>query len=80
MKEAIEHLEKLALQQQKKLQNVAASLGFYLTDDDLLQPNDYPQLESNTHFRYEEGVKEGILTAMASLRALDQEMTQEMTH
>ncbi|MFS8563325.1 MAG: hypothetical protein LVR00_02945 [Rhabdochlamydiaceae bacterium] len=34
-----------------------------ITEDDLLQPNDFPLLEANPHFRYEEGVLEGLLTA-----------------
>lgn len=35
----------------------------YLTGDDLLQPNDFPQLEGDPLFRYEEGILEGLLTA-----------------
>lgn len=34
-----------------------------ITLDDLLQPNDFNELEHNPHFRYEEGVLEGLLTA-----------------
>jgi hypothetical protein len=73
MKEAVKHLERLALEQQERLRKIARSLGYDLTDDDLLQPNDYPVLENSVDFRYEEGVKEGILTAIATLRALEQE-------
>lgn len=40
-----------------------------LTSDDVLQPNDFPQLENDPHFRYEEGVLSGILMAEAALRA-----------
>lgn len=40
-----------------------------LTQEDLLQPNDYPELEENPHFRYEEGVLSGIMTVRAALRA-----------
>jgi len=40
-----------------------------LTADDLLQPNDYLELETNPEFRYEEGVLEGLLTARMALLA-----------
>ena len=40
-----------------------------LTTDDMLQPNDFPQLENHPHFRYEEGVLEGIRTVLTALRA-----------
>lgn len=49
--------------QQKKLFNFAKGLIPNITADDLLQPNDFPELEQNPLFRYEEGVLEGLLTA-----------------
>ncbi len=41
-----------------------------LTAEDVLQPNDYPELENNPHFRYEEGVLEGVQTVRAALQSL----------
>lgn len=41
-----------------------------LTTDDLLQPNDYPELEYHPHFRYEEGLLAGIQTVQMALWAL----------
>lgn len=41
-----------------------------LTYEDLLQPNDYVELEENPHFRYEEGILAGIQTAKAALQAI----------
>lgn len=41
-----------------------------LTPEDVLQPNDYPSLENNPHFRYEEGVLHGIQTLQMALQAL----------
>jgi hypothetical protein len=35
----------------------------HLTEDDLLQPNDFPELETHPAFRYEEGVLEGLMAA-----------------
>ena len=57
--------------QQSKILNLARRIIPHLTEDDVLQPNDFPQLEMNPHFRYEEGVLEGLLTArMAYLSQL----------
>jgi len=41
-----------------------------LTSDDILQPNDFPELEFNPDFRYEEGMLGGIQTAQMALQAL----------
>lgn len=49
--------------QRTKLLVLAQRIIPHITDDDLLQPNDFPKLEQNPLFRYEEGVLEGILTA-----------------
>lgn len=45
----------------------------HLTPEDLLQPNDYQELEFNPHFRYEEGVLAGIQTVQMALWALRKE-------
>lgn len=42
-----------------------------LTADDILQPNDFPELENNPHFRYEEGVLAGMLSIQMALRSHD---------
>jgi hypothetical protein len=56
--------------QRKKLLHFAQEIIPHLTMDDLLQPNDFPKLEHNPLFRYEEGILEGLLTArMAYLAA-----------
>lgn len=66
--------DELAAQQRKRLGDFARKMIPYLTEDDLLQPNDFPELENHPFFRYEEGVLEGILTArMAYLAQKNQE-------
>lgn len=42
----------------------------HLTADDLLQPNDYQELEFNPYFRYEEGVLSGVQTVQMALWAM----------
>lgn len=49
--------------QKQKLRRCAGSIVAHLTEDDLLQPNDFPELERNPYFRYEEGVLEGLMAA-----------------
>jgi hypothetical protein len=63
--------EELVAGQRKKLMVCARRIISYITEDDLLQPNDFPELENNPLFRYEEGVLEGLLTAQMALRAED---------
>lgn len=40
-----------------------------ITEEDLLQPNDFPMLENHPNFRYEEGVLAGLMTAQMAFRA-----------
>lgn len=61
--------DELVKGQQERMLKMAREFVPYITPDDLLQPNDFPCLENNPLFRYEEGVLEGLLTArMALLR------------
>jgi hypothetical protein len=48
-----------------------------LTPEDMLQPNDYVELENNPHFRYEEGVLAGMQTIQMALRALEKEAVKK---
>jgi hypothetical protein len=72
----IELLDQLIIQQGRKLVDCAGEIMPHLTEDDLLQPNDFPELENHPYFRYEEGVLSGLQTARMALLALaaDQEL------
>lgn len=59
--ELIEHQKKVLLKTAKRIVP-------HVTEDDLLQPNDFPELEFHPHFRYEEGILAGL--QMAKTRAL----------
>lgn len=61
--------EELIEQQQKKVLRLAQEIIPNITGDDVLQPNDYPQLENNPYFRYEEGVLEGLQVARMAFLA-----------
>jgi hypothetical protein len=54
----------------RELLGVGTKIIPTLTSDDLLQPNDYPELENNPEFRYEEGVVSGLQSAKIALKAL----------
>lgn len=56
--------------QKKRLLLCAQRIVPGIIEDDLLQPNDFPSLELHPHFRYEEGVLEGLLTARMAYLSL----------
>lgn len=62
-------LEELINSQKKELLKCGRHFVPTLTPEDLLQPNDYPVLEQNPHFRYEEGVLAGLLSAQIAIKS-----------
>lgn len=54
--------------QRNKLMDLGRRLVPTLTSEDLLQPNDYPELEQHPLFRYEEGILEGMQSCWVALR------------
>jgi hypothetical protein len=69
-KELLEVLEEMILQQKGKLLECGSAFIPNLTTDDLLQPNDYQELEQNPHFRYEEGILAGLQMAQTALQTV----------
>ena len=59
--------------QEKKLLSYAASIIPNITTDDILQPNDYPELENHPFFRYEEGLLKGLYSAKMAVLAQQKE-------
>lgn len=55
--------------QEKKLLDYASEIIPNVTSDDILQPNDYDELENHPVFRYEEGVLKGIQAAKMAVLA-----------
>jgi hypothetical protein len=62
-------LNQLIEQQKAKLLESGRRIVPNLTSDDILQPNDFPELEFHPHFRYEEGILDGLQVARAALAA-----------
>lgn len=65
-----ELLQELVEFHQAQLLKCGRQLIPHLTPEDLLQPNDYQELEFNPLFRYEEGTLAGIRTVQMALWAL----------
>lgn len=56
--------------QQKRLLSCGRQIVPNLTADDMLQPNDFLELEHHPVFRYEEGVLAGVQTVQMAICAL----------
>lgn len=56
--------------QHKRLLACGRQIIPHITSDDILQPNDFPELENHPVFRYEEGVLAGLQSLQIALRAL----------
>ena len=69
-----ELFDDLVMAQKKRLLELARLILPNLTADDIMQPNDFPELEGHPEFRYEEGVLEGILTARMAFLAKRKEL------
>lgn len=67
-------LKELIEKQQKDLLKCAHQIIPHVTQEDLLQPNDFIELENHPHFRYEEGLLAGLLSAQMALRAFFKEI------
>ena len=61
--------EEMISYQRGKLLQIAREILPSVVEDDLLQPFDFPELERHPDFRYEEGVLQGILTALTAWRS-----------
>jgi hypothetical protein len=64
-----EELLALIEQQRANLLKLGRQFVPTLTSEDILQPFDYPELELNPHFRYEEGILAGMQSALYALYA-----------
>ena len=67
MEPALELLKQLIDEQQRKLEACARRIRPNITAEDLLQPNDYPELELHPYFRHEEGILDGLRMAHMAL-------------
>ncbi len=70
MNEELEKLfEELIAHQRKKVFAEARRLNPNLTEDDVQQPHDFPELAENPHWNYEDGILAGYLAAQMAVRS-----------
>ena len=62
-------LEELIAYQRKRVLDGARRLNPRLTEDDILNPDDFPELMASAAWTYEEGILAGYRSAQVALRA-----------
>jgi len=62
-------LEQMIVQQRGKVLAIARSPNARLTEDDILSPQDFPELAESARFNYEDGLLAGLLSAQIAIRA-----------
>lgn len=73
MNDVLKLVQEIRILQEKKLLKLGQKWVPFLTSDDVLQPNDFPELDLNPHFRYEEGTLHGIQSVEMALQCLFKE-------
>ncbi len=61
--------EELIAQQRKRVLDEARKRNPALTEDDVQQPHDFPELATDAEWNYEDGVRAGYLAAQMAVRA-----------
>ncbi len=62
--------QELIENQRKKIFQMAKKIAPQITEEDLLQPQDFFELDQNPNFRHEEGLLEGLYTAYHAILSL----------
>jgi hypothetical protein len=62
-------LEEMVVQQRKRVLTHARRLNDRLTEDDVQQPHDFPELAGSPEWNYEDGILAGYQAAQAAVRA-----------
>jgi hypothetical protein len=63
-------IDEMIKQQNKVVLECAKRIVPWITEDDILQPNDFPELENHPHFRYEEGVLAGMKSVFIAVKTI----------
>lgn len=64
-------IDQMVDEQKKSLLNLGRKKVSSLTPEDILQPNDYLELEEDPIFRYEEGILAGLQSVQIALRSFE---------
>jgi len=61
--------DEMIAQQRDKVLRIARELNPRLTPDDVLSPQDFPELAADPRFAYEDGILAGLISAQIAVRA-----------
>lgn len=61
--------DRMIAQQRAKVLRLAREAVPHISPEDVLNPNDYPELKVHPTFEYEDGLLAGLLSAQMALRA-----------
>ena len=61
-------LEEMVNQQKEKVQKIANILNPRVTREDILNPQDFPELKFDPQFNYEDGILSGLIAAQTAIR------------
>jgi hypothetical protein len=56
-------------QQRQKVLRLAREAVPHISSEDVMNPNDYPELKAHPTFDYEDGILAGLVSAQVALRA-----------
>jgi hypothetical protein len=62
-------LNEMITHQRAKVLKLAREAVPYISPEDMLNPNDYPELKAHPRFDYEDGILAGLLSAQMAIRA-----------
>lgn len=71
-------LNQMVEEQHKKAFLFAKKIIPNIAPEEVLQPNDFPDLESHPYFRFEEGALTGLLSVQMALSALKKDLSQKL--
>lgn len=70
VRERLEALfDKMITHQRSKVLGIARELNPAITPDDVLNPHDFPELDADSQYNFEDGILSGYLGAQMALRA-----------
>jgi len=61
--------ERMIEQQRAKVLALAREAVPYISSEDVMNPNDFPQLKAHPTFDFEDGILSGLISAQVALRA-----------
>jgi hypothetical protein len=61
--------DKMIDQQRKKVLRLAREAVPYISPEDVMNPDDFPELKAHPTFEFEDGILAGLVSAQVALRA-----------